>query len=94
MYPAVHLDLSLALTFASQAPELLLEALDLAPATKLLFATDASRLAEAFYLGARWWREGLARALAALVERGYADPAQALRWGELVLRGNARRLYG
>jgi hypothetical protein len=95
VYPNVHFDLSLALTFAShRAPDLLLEALDLAPATKLLFATDAARVPELFFLGARWWRDGLARALGGLVDRGDLGREEALRWGELVLRGNARRLYG
>ena len=64
LYPNVHLDLSLAVTLLPhRGPELVAEALELAPATKLLFATDASRLPEMFLLGTRWWREALARAL-------------------------------
>jgi predicted TIM-barrel fold metal-dependent hydrolase len=94
IYADVHLDLSLAITLAPQrGPVLVAEALELAPPTKLLFATDASRLAEMFFLGTRWWRESLARALGAMVDDGFADEARALDWAALILAGNARRLY-
>ena len=75
-------------------PDLILQALGLAPATKLLFATDASRRAEAYYLGARWWRESLAQALDRLVDSGHLTEQTALHWAKMVLLGNARRLYG
>jgi predicted TIM-barrel fold metal-dependent hydrolase len=94
IYPNVHLDLSLAVTLVPhRGPELVAEALELAPPTKLLFATDASRLPEMFTLGSRWWRESLARALDALVDGGFTDEAGALRWARLILADNARRLY-
>ena len=69
------------------------EALELAPPTKLLFATDASRLPEMFLLGSRWWRESLAQYLGHLVDDDFADERRALRWAELILAGNARRAY-
>ncbi len=95
VYPNVYLDLSMALTFAAhRGPEIVLEALDLAPASKLLFATDASRLPELFFLGAMWWRDALAGALGRLIEDSTIDRATALRWAELILAGNAQRLYG
>jgi uncharacterized protein len=94
IYTDVHLDLSLAITLAPQrGPALVAEALELAPLAKLLFATDASRLPEMFFLGTRWWRESLARALGAIVDDGFADEARALDWAALILAGNARRLY-
>ena len=70
------------------------EALELAPPSKLLFATDASRLPEAFYLGTRCWREALGVALGRTVDGGYADEARAVRHAGMILAGNARRLYG
>ena len=95
VYPHVYVDLSLTLPLIGhRGPDLVLEAWDLAPTTKLLFATDASRLAEMFYLGARWWRDALAGALGRLVEDGTVDGATALRWAELILAGTARQLYG
>jgi uncharacterized protein len=94
VYGHVHFDLSLAVTLLPhRAPELMAEALELAPPTKLLFATDASRLAEMFLLGTRWWRESLARALARFVDDDFVDEPRARRWAELILAGNARRLY-
>jgi predicted TIM-barrel fold metal-dependent hydrolase len=94
VYPNVYMDLSLALSFAThRGPELVLEALDLAPATKLLFATDASRTPEPFVLGTRWWRDALTRALGRLVDDDVIDAAVALRWAERVLAENARQLY-
>lgn len=91
----VFVDLSLALLLAGhRGADLVLEALDLAPATKLLFATDASRAPEMFFLGARWGRDALAGALGRLVAESALDERTALEWGRFVLAGNARRLYG
>lgn len=94
-HPHVHLDLSLALLLAGhRGAELVAEALELAPASRLLFATDASRTPEVFYLATRWWRDALAGALSRLVGDGEVGEGQALEWAGLVLAGNARRLYG
>jgi predicted TIM-barrel fold metal-dependent hydrolase len=90
----VYLDLSLTLLLAAhRGPDVVLEALELAPVTKLLFATDASRAPEMFFLAARWWRDALAGALSRLVAGGALEQAAALDWGRMVLAGNARRLY-
>jgi uncharacterized protein len=95
VYPDVHLDLSLSIPLTGRlGPDLVLEALSLAPASKLLFATDASRIPELFFVAARAWRRALAAALGRLVQEGVADGPTALRWGRLVLAGNARRIYG
>jgi uncharacterized protein len=95
IYSSVHLDLSLAITLVPhRGPELIAEALELAPIGKLLFATDANRLPEVFLLATRWWRDSLARALGRLVDDGFLAEDRAVVWAELVLAGNARRLYG
>jgi uncharacterized protein len=95
IYANVHLDLSLAITFVPhRGPELVAEALELAPVGKLLFATDANRLPEVFLLATRWWRESLAQTLGRLVGDGFLAEARAVTWAELVLAGNARRVYG
>jgi uncharacterized protein len=94
IYAHVHLDVSLAVTLLPhRAPELLAEALELAPPSKLLFATDASRLPEMFLLGTQWWRESLSRTLARFVDDDFVDEPRARQWAELILAGNARRLY-
>jgi hypothetical protein len=93
--PDVYVDLSLSVTLMPhRAAELILEALELAPATKLLYATDASRRPEVFYLATRWWRRGLAGALGRLVDDGELDLGGAVEWARLVLAANAARLYG
>jgi predicted TIM-barrel fold metal-dependent hydrolase len=90
----VYLDLSLTLLLAAhRGPSLVRDALDLAPVTKLLFATDASRAPEMFFLAARWWRDALAGALSELVAGGWVEETAALEWARMVLAGNAHRLY-
>lgn len=91
----VFVDLSLALfLIGHRGSELLFEALELAPATKVLFATDASRAPEMFFLATRWWRDALAGALGRLVGEQAVGESAALGWAEMMLSGNARRLYG
>jgi len=65
------------------------EALELAPVSKLLYASDAARTPELYYLAAKWWREALAEALPELLSDD--DAADA---GSRILRENARALYG
>lgn len=95
VHPHVYVDLSLTLLLVGhRGSELVYEAMELAPATKILFATDASRAPEMYFLAARWWRDALAGALDRLVvERAVGEPT-AREWAEMILAGNARRLYG
>ena len=91
----VYVDLSLSLLLIGhRGSEVITEALELAPATKILFATDASRAPEMFFLAARWWRAALAGALDRLVGERAVGERTALEWAEMILAGNARRLYG
>jgi predicted TIM-barrel fold metal-dependent hydrolase len=87
-------DLSLALTLAPhRGADLVLDALDLAPVSKVLVATDAMKLPEAFFLAARWCRDAVAGALSRLVAASALDEATALDWARMLLGGNARRIY-
>jgi predicted TIM-barrel fold metal-dependent hydrolase len=94
VWPALHVDLSLALPFlgAAAAP-VLAEMLSLAPATKLLYGSDVRALPELFAFSAAWARAALGEALAWLVARGEADEAEARGIAARVLAENARRLY-
>jgi uncharacterized protein len=88
------IDLSLALTLAPhRGADLVLEALDLAPVSKVLVATDAMKLPEAFFLAARWCRDAVAGAVGRLVAASALDEATALDWARTLLGGNARRIY-
>jgi hypothetical protein len=64
------------------------EALELAPVSKLLYASDAARTPELYFLAARWWREALAEVLAGSLPADEAEEA-----GRAILRGNALALY-
>jgi hypothetical protein len=88
VYGNVWFDLSLTIPLVSRPLEMLREALELAPVSKLLYASDAARTPELYYVAAKWWRKTLAEVLPEL----YGDDAE---WAaRRVLRENALELYG
>jgi uncharacterized protein len=88
VYGHVWFDLSLTIPHVSRPAEMLRQALELAPVSKLLYASDAARTPELYYLAAKWWREALAEVLPRLV----GDEAD---WAaRRILRENALDLYG
>ena len=89
VYGHVWFDLSLTIPHVARPAEAIREALELAPVSKLLYASDAARTPELYYLGAKWWREALAEALPELLAPG--DVEEAAR---MILRENALALYG
>jgi uncharacterized protein len=94
VHPGVHMDLSLAIPLAaSDGARAMREVVGLCPWTKLLYATDASRLPEMFLVAAELYREAVAEAYGDLVERRLLTFEEARDAGRLVLAGNARRLY-
>ncbi|MDQ6920927.1 MAG: amidohydrolase family protein [Candidatus Dormibacteraeota bacterium] len=94
VYPDVYMDLSLAIPLAADdGARALAEALGLCPWTKLLYATDASRLPELYFVAGVLHRQALAGALGNLVGDGTLTIPQADEAGRLVLAGNARRIY-
>ena len=82
VYGNVYFDLSLTIPHVSRPTAALEEALELAPVSKLLYASDAARTPELYLLAATWWRDALAEVL--------TDEADA----RLILRENALRVYG
>jgi predicted TIM-barrel fold metal-dependent hydrolase len=88
VYPNVFFDLSLTLPHVSQPAAALREALELAPVSKLLYASDAARTPELYFLAATWWRDTLAAVLPELSGEDAEADARA------ILRDNALRLYG
>jgi uncharacterized protein len=85
VYGNVWFDLSLTIPHVSRPAEALREALELAPVSKLLYASDAARTPELYYLAAKWWREALAEVL---------PPEDAEADARAILRENALALYG
>jgi hypothetical protein len=88
VYGNVSFDLSLTIPHVARPGEALREALELAPFSKLLYASDAARAPELYYLAAKWWRDALAEVLAESL-----PPAEAEEAGRAILRENALRLY-
>jgi uncharacterized protein len=71
----------------SQAETAVREALELAPVSKLLYASDAARAPELYYVAAMWWRDALAAVLPELSGEDAERDARA------ILRENALALY-
>jgi hypothetical protein len=88
VYANVFIDLSLTIPHVSRPVAVLAEAVELAPLSKLLYASDAVRTPELYLLAARWWRDALAEVLGGLLTERAAQ-----RGAELILRENARALY-
>jgi uncharacterized protein len=89
VYGNVWFDLSLTIPHVSRPEEMVRQALELAPVSKLLYASDAARTPELYFLAAKWWREALAAVLADLLPLDEAEEA-----GRSILRDNALALYG
>jgi uncharacterized protein len=87
VYPNVWFDLSLTIPHVSQAETAVREALELAPVSKLLYASDAARAPELYFVAAMWWRD----ALAVVLEELSGDDAE--RDARAILRDNAIALY-
>jgi uncharacterized protein len=88
VYGNVWFDLSLTIPHVSRPAEMVRQALELAPVSKLLYASDAARTPELYYLAAKWWREALADVLPELLGEEAEEAAR------MILRGNALELYG
>ena len=95
LYSHVYMDLSLTIPFTAHGgTEAIRAALELAPTSKVLLATDAFSIPEIFYLGARHIRESLGRALDQLQAERWLTRQQAEQAAQQMLRGNAAGLYG
>jgi predicted TIM-barrel fold metal-dependent hydrolase len=89
VYGNVFFDVSLTIPHVWRAAEMVREALELAPVSKLLYASDAARTPELYFLAAQGWRAALAEVLGEALE-----PAAAEAAARRVLRENAIALYG
>ena len=95
LYPHVHLDAGLALAHVgANADTLVRESLDLAPFSKVLFATDAWGVPERVLLGATVWRDATTRVLGSYVADHGWPVDEAIRIAELIAWRNAEALYG
>ena len=87
VYGNVFFDVSLTIPHVARPAEMVRQALELAPVSKLLYASDAARTPELYWLASRWWREALAEVLPEL----FAEDAE---WAaRRILRENGLELY-
>jgi predicted TIM-barrel fold metal-dependent hydrolase len=94
MFPNVYADMGETILFApGEATEIYRELIGLAPASKLLFSTDASLVPELYWLGARVGRRALGRVLEEHIADGAIDASVALDWAERILWRNAEAVY-
>ena len=94
LYAHVYIDVSLAVPLTAHGcTAAFSEALELAPISKLLFATDAHSVPELFYAGALHGRRGLAQALERLVAEGMLSAGEAEDAAEAIIWRNAAGLY-
>jgi hypothetical protein len=70
------------------------ELVGLAPATKILFSTDASLIPELYWLGAQAGRRTLGRVFDEHIADRLIDERTALRMAEMMLWRNSERVYG
>jgi hypothetical protein len=88
VYANVYFDLSLTIPHVSRPAVALAEALELAPVSKLLYASDAACTPELYLLASTWWRDALAEVLPGMLGEDDALPA-----ARMILRENARGVY-
>lgn len=94
VHRGAYMDLSLAVWLAAaDGARAMHEVVGLCPWTKLLYATDASRLPEVYLVAAELHRDALAEAFGELVSRQLVTLDEAVEAGVQVLAGNARALY-
>jgi uncharacterized protein len=95
-YANAYVDVSYAIPFltAHELRAVTHEALGAAPASRVLYSSDAVGIPEQHWLGAVRGRRALGAALGEMVDAGDVGEDDAHGLAELVLHGNAERIYG
>ncbi|MET9496801.1 amidohydrolase family protein [Streptomyces sp. NPDC006552] len=95
LFPHVYADLGPALArTGARAAAVLAEVLELAPFGKLLFSSGAHGIPELHVVGARLFRDALARVLGGWVAEGAWCLGDAQRVATMIAAGTAGRVYG
>jgi uncharacterized protein len=94
-FPNVYADLCwMYLISPWMAASILHEWLETVPANKILGFGGDSIIVEGTYAHSRIARQVIARVLAEKVEGGYCTEREAVTFGQMILRGNAKDLFG
>jgi predicted TIM-barrel fold metal-dependent hydrolase len=95
MFPNVYADFGeVQLFVAGDLRQIVRELIGLAPASKILFSTDASLVPELYWLGAQAGRRAFGQVFDEHIADGLIDERTALGMAELILWRNAERIYG
>ena len=95
MFPNVYADFGeVQLFVAGDLRQIVRELVGLAPASKILFSTDASLVPELYWLGAVAGRRAFGQVFEEHIAEGLIDERTALGMAELILWRNAERIYG
>ena len=95
-YANAYVDVSYAIPFLSAREQHAIthQALGAAPASRILYSSDAVGIPEQHWLGAVRGRRALGAALGEMVDAGDLSGSDAERLATLIMHGNARRIYG
>ncbi|RMF85529.1 MAG: amidohydrolase [Nitrospinota bacterium] len=93
-YPNLYVDVSLSIPLIhGRGVVLFHELLELAPSTKILYASDGHSFPEFHWLGARFVRALLSQVLSEYREAGVLEEREAYQIGEQILWRNAQEVY-
>ena len=95
LLPNVFLDFSLTIPYLNLVESSRLkEVLQIAPASKIMYGSDAFNLPELYWLGAKVGRNILSKCLSQLCDGGLFSKESGLQMAAKILFENANRLYG
>jgi len=92
--PNVYLDLSVLIPYATaNMSNRILKVMELAPASKILYASDATQIPEMHWLSAKLGKKALQQALSQVVERSVVTDTEAHDIAKMILAENAKLVY-
>jgi len=92
--PNVYLDLSVLIPYATaNMSNRILEVMELAPASKILYASDATQIPEMHWLSAKLGKRALEEALSQIVEKSVVAANEAGEMAKMILADNAKTVY-
>ena len=96
MFPNVYADFGEVQLFVAGGDlrAIVRELVGLAPASKLLFSSDASLVPELYWLGAQAGRRALGTVFDEHIAEGIIDERTALEMADMIFWRNAERIYG
>lgn len=93
-YPNVYVDLSEMIPFIGTGiKNKILDLLEMAPTTKILYGSDGYNVPELFWISALIGKKAISEALSELVKSEAIDEDYAYKTAEMILSKNSRRLY-